>query len=150
MLPSVIKNKIAIYLRTPEAEIIQKEIERVQTIVNSNRLFPEQTIWSVMTIDWYDYYYTDAARYRQDNRMNCTQNLMVFNELKKAKEQHIIIDYDREMQKTVVESKKYGDLLRGRHSHVKLTYYMDENCENLFKKYIEYLCWIEYSNKYFA
>ena len=70
-----------LYIRSQTAAIIQKEWERVVTIIKRDNLYPEQTIWSIMVIYWYEYYDTDEKRYRQDNR-SCWSKIIVITSVR--------------------------------------------------------------------
>lgn len=150
MLPLEIKQKIALYLRTPAADIIQKEIKRVLTIIKRDKLYTEQTIWSIMSINWYEYYETDEKRYRQENRRYCNINMLSNNELKKAKIEHVIFGYDMKIQETDYGDDEYCELLRLKNAHMKQIYFVEDSCNKLCKKKLEYSLWIDYNNAFYA
>lgn len=62
-IPESIKTIIYSYIITPSAFYMKKEIARCLAILNQNHFKEFQTIWSVMTIDWYDYYKTHKDKY---------------------------------------------------------------------------------------
>ena len=156
-----------LYIRSQTAAIIQKEWERVVTIIKRDNLYPEQTIWSIMVIYWYEYYDTDEKRYRQDNRRNSNVNMLSKNELKKAKMEHIVYKYNVKIQQRENENKnenennnnkdkdkdkdkEYDELLRLKNAHMKHIYHMEDICNNLRKKHLEYSLWIDYTNAFYS
>ena len=138
-LPTFLKRQIALCFRTPCAQLIQNEIERIKQFDGKDKLFTEETIWSVMVINWYDYHGTDEKRYRQDRKLGKDKNSVKY-ELKIAKEIHICIEYDREINTKGVNQKggNYMDynLQRGKNEHLKIIHAIEKLHNDEFKTYI--------------
>ena len=147
-LPDGVKKIIALYMRTPTADMIQLEIERILPIVKRDKLYPEQTIWSVMTIEWYDYYTTDYLRYRQDNRTT-KKNLLTKYELQIAKQNHNLITGSRVLSEIHINHPDFCEHLRFCHSTTKTIYYIEESYKKEYQKYIEYLQNIQYIQNFY-
>jgi len=141
-LPTFLKRQIALCFRTPCAQLIQNEVERIKQFEDRTQLFTEETIWSVMVINWYDYHGTDEKRYRQDRKLGKDKNSVKY-ELKIAKEIHICIEYDREISQKGVNQKgsNYMDynLQRGKTEHLKIIQAIEKLHNEEFKTYISTL-----------
>ena len=148
-LPDGIKKIIALYLRTPAADLIQLEIQRILPIVKRDKLYTEQTIWSVMTIEWYDYYTENHLRYRQDTKWFFKENLLTKYELQIAKHKHNLITGYRALSEIHSNHPDYYQHLRFCHSTTKTIDYIEEIYEKEYQKYIEYLQNIEYIQKFY-
>ena len=137
-LPTFLKRQIALCFRTPTAQLIQNEIERITRFDDRHQLFAEETIWSIMVINWYDYHGTDEKRYRQNRKLGKDKNSVKY-ELKIAKEIHICIEYDREINTKGVYTKgNYMDynLQRGKNEHLKIIHAIEKLNNDEFKTYI--------------
>ena len=138
-LPTFLKRQIALCFRTPCAQLIQNEVERINQFEDRDKLFTEETIWSVMVINWYDYHGTDEKRYRQDRKLGKDKNSVKY-ELKIAKEIHICIEYDREINQRGVNQRggNYMDynLQRGKNEHLKIIHAIEKLNNDEFKTYI--------------
>ena len=137
-LPTFLKRQIALCFRTPCAQLIQNEVERIKQFEDRDQLFTEETIWSVMVINWYEYYGTDEKRYRQNRKLGKDKNSVIY-ELKIAKEIHICIEYDREINTKGVNTKgNYMDynLQRGKNEHLKIIHAIEKLNNDEFKTYI--------------
>ena len=137
-LPTFIKRQIALCFRTPTAQLIQNEIERIKQFDGKDQLFTEETIWSIMVINWYDYHRTDEKRYRQNRKLGKDKNSVKY-ELKIAKEIHICIEYDREINTKGVNQKGvYMDhnLQRGKNEHLNIIHAIEKLHNDEFKTYI--------------
>jgi hypothetical protein len=146
-LPTFLKRQIALCFRTPTAQLIQNEIERIKQFEDRDKLFTEETIWSIMVINWYEYHGTDEKRYRQDRKLGKDKNSVKY-ELKIAKEIHICIEYDREINTKGVNQKggnqkggNYMDynLQRGKNEHLKIIHAIEKLHNDEFKTYISTL-----------
>ncbi len=96
-----------------------------------------------MVINWYDYHGTDEKRYRQDRKLGKDKNSVKY-ELKIAKEIHICIEYDREIntkganKKGAYANGLYMDynLQRGKNEHLKIIQAIEKLHNDEFKTYI--------------
>jgi len=65
-LPVAIQYMIRSYCGgTPSAEAIKQEIKKILPIIESDRLGEDQTIWSIRTIYWFEYYDENSSQMYQ-------------------------------------------------------------------------------------
>jgi len=89
-LPVSIKYMIHSYCGgTPSAEAIKTEIKRILPIIESDRLGEDQTIWSIMTIYWFEYYENSDKQYQQ-----LETPLAIDYELRIAKGIHLCMSFN--------------------------------------------------------
>lgn len=137
MLPEFIKMLIYSYIVTPSAVCIKGEIKRCSNILNQEYLKDSQTIWSVMTIDWYDYYTNNRKMYREP-----LLNYVIRHDLSIAKETHICEAYDSYISDSIddIEIKK---LKRNKKEHERFICNSEYNYKKDFSKWINYMVWLE-------
>lgn len=91
-LPFSIKYMIRSYCGgTPSAEAIKKEVRRILPIIESDRLSDHQTIWSIMSIYWFEYY---ASSYKIFMYQQIDIPLTVRYELNIAKGVHLCMTFN--------------------------------------------------------
>ena len=59
-LPYDLKKLVFSYLETPSAHEIKKEISRILTLIEQNKLTESQTLWSIRKIYWHE---TNITKY---------------------------------------------------------------------------------------
>jgi len=135
-IPESIKMLIYSYLITPSAFCIKKEITRCLFILDQSSFNDSQTIWSVMTIDWYDYYKTYTSRYEYFKN---TISLFRFD-LMIAKQIHVSKLYNIDINCEILNIKQLNK--RKSENESKICNLKDIYQKEFFN-WIEYIKWLE-------
>ena len=135
MLPQFIKMKIYSYMVTPSAFCIKSEIKRCSNILNQEYLKDTQTIWSVMTIDWYDYYQNKIDIFSKPQL-----NFVVRHDLGIAKQMHICESYNSYIS---ISNQDNIRVERNKKQHERIIWETEYHYKKDFSKWINYMIWLE-------
>ena len=135
-IPESIKMMIYSYLITPSAFCIKKEITRCLSILDQSSFNDSQTIWSVMTIDWYDYYKTYKSRY---GYFKNTSSLFRYD-LMIAKQIHVSNLYNIDINDGILNVIQ---LNKGRIENESKICNLKDIYQKEFFNWIEYIKWRE-------
>ncbi len=126
------------YIATPSSNCIKGEIKRCSNILNQEYLKDKQTIWSVMTIDWYDYYTNNRKMYREPQL-----NYVIRHDLSIAKEKHICHAYDSYISDSIHDVITIEKLISNKKEHERFICNAEYNYKKDFSKWINYMIWVE-------
>ena len=135
-IPESIKMMIYSYLITPSAFCIKGEIKRCLSILDQSSFTESQTIWTVMTIDWYDYYkiYNSGYGYFKNTSSLFQYDLMI------AKQIHVSNLYNIDINDVTLNMIQ---LNKGRKENESKICNLKDIYQKEFFKWIEYIKWWE-------
>ena len=135
-IPESIKMMIYSYIITPSAFCIKEEIARCLSILDQTSFNDSQTIWTVMTIDWYDYYkiYNYGYEYFKNTSSLFRYDLMI------AKQIHVSNLYNIDINEGTLNMIQIN---KGRVENESKICNLKDIYQKEFFKWIEYIKWWE-------